>query len=129
MTNYNYFEEMKKDIESYLHENYTKEEIIEKLQDKNDFIDELNDDLFCHDSITGNASGSYTFNSYVAREYVTANTELLKDALECFCVDSETITDKFLNDEYEYFDVTIRCYILSGCVYEVIDELYDEFNI
>lgn len=120
---YNYLETMKEDIQEYIDENYNSEEIKEKLSDRDEWEQELNDDLWVCDSVTGNASGSYTFNYQVAKEYVTDNTELLKEALIEFCVDAETIADKFLNDEWEYFDVTIRCHLLYSAISEVLDEL------
>lgn len=120
---YDYLESMKEDIQEYINENLTPEEITEKLEEREEWETELNDDLFCNDSITGNASGSYTFNSYRAKEYVMDNSDLLRDALEEFCVESDTIAEKFLNDEWEYFDVTIRCYLLSSAIDECLDEL------
>jgi hypothetical protein len=77
------------------------------------------------DSVTGNASGSYTFNRWTAKEYVADNMELLKDALDEFCTESRTIAEHFLNEDWEYFDVSIRCYLLGSVISEVLDELED----
>ena len=94
------------------------------MADGRDAIEEqLNDSLWIADSVTGNGSGSYTFNSAEAKEYVTDNEDLLKEALEAFCTDAETITDHFLNGDWEYFDVTIRCYLLGQAIGEVLDEI------
>lgn len=43
-----------------------------------------NDTLFACDSVTGNASGSYTFNTWTAEEYLCHNWELLGEALTEF---------------------------------------------
>ncbi len=38
-----------------------------------------NNDLFTEDSVTGNGSGSYTFNSWQAEEYLAHNWELIEE--------------------------------------------------
>ena len=118
---YNYYKAMENDIKNYIEENinlsdYTKEDLEE----------ELIDDLWIYDGVTGNGSGSYTFNRWKAKEYVTDNMDLCTEALEDFCVSAETIAEKFLTEDWEYFDVTIRCYLLSECVYRVLDEYEEE---
>ena len=40
----------------------------------------LNEVLFTEDSVTGNASGSYTFNTYEAEENICHNLDLLGEA-------------------------------------------------
>lgn len=120
---YDYYKAVKEDIKNYISENYTHEEIAEKLLDKDEWHEVLNDELWVTDSVSGNASGSYTFNNWTAKEYVICNIDILSEAIQEFCVDSETVREKFLNEEWEYFDVTIRCYVLSGSLWEVLDEL------
>ena len=120
---YNYLESMKNDIQEYIKENYSADEIAENMADRDRWADDLNDNLWCCDSVTGNASGSYTFNRYVAKEYVTENEDLLKEALEEFCTDFKTVADKFLNGEWEYFDITIRCYLLGVAISAVLDDM------
>lgn len=90
--------------------------------DRDALIEYLNDELWTCDSVTGNASGSYTFSRLQAREYVIGNMDLLNEAIETFCVDAETVADKFLSENWEYFDVTIRCYVLSEAIENAVDE-------
>lgn len=126
MEKYNYYEAMKEDIKNYISENYTTEELNEKMLYLDDFSEQLNDDLWTIDSVTGNGSSSYTFSRATAKGYILSdsdNIELLREALKEFCVDGETIAKKFLSEEWEYFDVTIRCYILGGVIYEVLEDL------
>ena len=118
MADYDYRDAMKKDILDYIEDNidlekYSREELSEKL----------NEDLWVEDSVTGNGSGSYTFNRAEAKEYVVDNTELCKQALDEFCVSAEQIAENFLCEDWEYFDVTIRCYLLSEMIEEALDEL------
>ena len=123
---YNYIEEIKKDIIDYLEDNFINN--YSDIEDIEELENELNDNLFNNDSITGNASGSYTCNSYIAKEYVMDNIDLLKEALMEFCVDNDTIVNSFFNEDYEYFDVTIRCYLLGQAINEVIEDNKEDFE-
>ncbi len=113
---YNYYEAMANDIREYLEVTYTAEELTERMADVESFREELNDDLWIVDSVTGNGSGSYTFCRETAKSYVLDNMELCIDALKDFCVEAETIAEKFLSEDWEYFDVTIRCAVLSQAI-------------
>lgn len=124
---YDYREAMKEDIKEYLKNDaeLSSNDII--YMDDNT-RDSLYDDLFVNDSVTGNASGSYTFNSFKASEYVKDNMDLCHESLKEFCVDADTIVEKFLEEDWEYFDVTIRCYLLGECLDTAIEELKDELE-
>ena len=126
MTNtaYNYNEAVKNDVLDYIRNevNFSEFEDLEELEQS------LNDDLWTVDSVTGNASGSYTFNRYQAQEYVMDNIELLNEACEEFGTNTETVGEKFLNEEFEWMDVTIRCYLLAQAIREALEEVEDEFN-
>jgi hypothetical protein len=128
MSKYDYEMVMNADIRDYIRENYTEDEMREKLEDRDEWEMELNDDMWISDGVTGNASGSYTFNTWTAREYVTDNTETLQEALREFCEDAESIAEHFLNDDWEYFDVTIRCYLLGQVLHSVLDEIEEEME-
>ncbi len=119
MEKYNYHEAIKTDILEYINENYTNEELNGLLQDKESFYEKLHDDLWVCDSVTGNASGSYTFNRWTAEENLCHNLHLLKDAFEEFCDDYSVALERGA----EYCDVTIRCYLLGSVLYGVVNEL------
>lgn len=119
-TNYNYMEAMKQDIKAYLEDEF---ECRYSEMDHDELEQELYDDLWINDSVTGNASGSYTFCRATAKEYVIDNMEICKEAIDEFCVDANTVADKFLSEDWEYFDVTIRCYLLGSAIAEVLDEM------
>lgn len=127
MMNYNYYEAVIEDVKSSIHDRYDGYDIIDALQERDDFEDQLNDDLWIDDSVTGNGSGSYTFNSYKAKEYITDNLDLLREALQEFCVDGGEIAEHFLEEDWEYFDVTIRYYLLPVSIENALDELEEEF--
>lgn len=113
---YNYIEAMKEDIRNYIN-NDLEEELADDLDDAEE---QLYDLLWIEDGVTGNGSGSYTFNRAEAREYVTDNMDILEEALREFCVAADTIASRFCADDWEYFDVTIRCYLLGTAISEVL---------
>ena len=129
--NYNYEEAMKSDILDYIAENINRAEYI----DNRDELEEaLNDDLWTEDGVTGNASGSYYCNAYKAKAAVLDNMEYCTESLREFCTEPATIAEHFLNEDWEYFDITIRCYLLVGMISAVLDELeeagyFDESEI
>lgn len=118
---YDYKEAILDDVREYVEEEINLNEWKgnrDKLEEK------LNDDLWTCDSVTGNASGSYTFNAWEAEENLCHNLDLLEEALEEFGSDK----DYLLEHGAEAADVTIRCYLLSWAISEVLDELEEELT-
>lgn len=107
---YNYREVLASDIKNYIKENYTSIDELDR--------DSLYDELWIADSVTGNASGSYTFNTYQAEENIAHNWDLIEDAFNEFELDSSE-----LGRGAEYIDVTIRCYLLGEILDDVLKEL------
>ena len=114
---YDYRKHIKEDIINYIKDNYTKEEINEKS------YDEFYDDLFIEDSVTGNASGSYTFNTWQAEENLTHNYDLLTEALDEF---GYTHGSEPFNKGAEWCDVTIRCYLLGECLTDALSVIQED---
>ena len=123
-TTYNYNEAVKNDVLDYIRNEVN----LSEFEDMEELEQSLNDDLWTVDSVTGNASGSYTFNRYQAQEYVMDNIELLNEACEEFGTNTETVGEKFLNEDFEWMDVTVRCYLLDQAISEALEEVEDEFN-
>lgn len=124
---YNYQKAMAEDIKEFLLNNYTKEELKKHLQtreSKEAFSSELYDELWVEDSVTGNASGSYTFNTYKAQEYLTGNLDLLREAIEEFCDDPIYALKKGA----EFCDVTIRCYLLGNALEDALWDVEKELK-
>lgn len=119
---YNYFEEVKNDVEEAATSEYTLK-MLEPM-DLNKYEEKLNDALWIDDSVTGNASGSYFFNRYEAEEALANNGDLMVEALQEFGYNDIDILEKGA----EWVDVTIRCYILSSCIAEYIDENRQELE-
>ena len=115
---YNYLEELKSDVRNYIKEaasDYMDCEDIDELREN------LYDNLWDEDSVTGNGSGSYTFNREEAKKYVADNLDLMVDAYKEF--DSiEKLVNNLEDSDFETIDVTIRCYLLSQALDEVLDD-------
>ena len=119
---YDYEAAVREDVQQAIEDNYTEDEIIQHLaEERDEWEEKLYDDLWVDDSVTGNASGSYTFNSYTAGANLVGNWGLLLEALEEFGDSSENVIEK----GEEWCDVTIRCYVLGGALSSVLDE-YEE---
>lgn len=115
---YNYLEELKSDVRNYIKEvasDYMDCEDMDELRDS------LYDNLWDEDSVTGNGSGSYTFNKEKAKEYVSDNMDLMVEAYKD--LDSiESLVDDLEALDFETIDVTIRCYMLSQALDEVLED-------
>ena len=120
---YDYYEVVKEDIREYIEDNIDFEEY-ESLEELEEY---LNDVLWVTDSVTGNASGSYTFSTYKAMENLVYNLDLLGEAFECFSCEVSDVS-KTLGQGAEACDVTIRCYLLSECIQSVLEEMGEEFD-
>lgn len=122
-----YLEQIKSDIREYIEDNYTIEEIVEAMQDRDDFEEKLDEELWIDDNVTGNGSGSYTFSSAKAKECVLEDIDTVLEAVREFCcgMDAAELLQKLFNEEWEYFDVTARCYLLRQGISEVLDEIGD----
>lgn len=117
MERYDYFAAVKEDVLNYINEN----NIVVTSENRDEVEQDLNDTLFTCDDVTGNASGSYTFNTWTAEEYLCHNFGLLEEALTNFGCDVN-----YLGRGAEACDVTIRCYLLGQAIYEVLDEIETE---
>lgn len=112
---YNYREHIMDDIRDYIACNVALDEYRGR---RDDLEQDLNDDLWVADSVTGNASGSYYCNAWMAEEAIAHNWDILADAINEFCGDVD-----ILRQGPEACDVTIRCYLLGECLAEVLDEM------
>lgn len=129
MQKYNYLEAVKDDVKTWLVDNSSQ---FEKIKDNNkidgvidwDSVkDDLNETLWNEDSITGNGSGSYTFNREKAREYVLSDgLQYLEDLVGEGWLTYESIGKAVTSYDFEGLDVSLRCYFLSQAIEEVITD-------
>lgn len=114
MTFNDYIEETKENAKDYIRDNF------DYISD----IDSLRDDLFLDDTVTGNASGSYTCNTWKAQENVKNliwDDDFI-DNLKMYY--GEDIGD-LIKRGAETVDVTARCLALD---FIDIEEIYNEIK-
>ena len=121
METYNYLENVTADAKQAILENlnywdFTDREELEEI---------ANDSLWADDSVTGNASGSYTFSTWQAEENLCHNMDELEEACNEFGQD----IGEAVKQGAEYCDVTIRCYLLGQAISAALDELEEEGKI
>lgn len=119
---YDYREAVKADVEVWLDENsdYIKEKV--DVNNREKLEEFLHDTMWIADRVTGNASGSYTFSTAKAKEYVKDNLDLACLALTEFGDSIEHLGVAIQEDKWEFLDVSIRCYLLSQVISEILDE-------
>ncbi len=116
MEKYDYLEEVKNDVLTWISRH---DFDLKQNEDESELANTLYDKLFCEDSVTGNASGSYTCNSWEAEENICHNLDLLGEALAEFGCGLEYLAD----NGAEACDVTIRCYVLPTAICNALEEL------
>ena len=116
---YDYREAVKDDVLHYIKHGINFNDFDTLL----DLEDHLNDVLFNEDSVTGNASGYYTFSIYETEENLAHNWDLLAEALDAFGIEENPIYKGA-----EWCDVTIRCYLLGECIAAALKEIEDDFD-
>lgn len=118
---YDYVEAVRDSVNDWIdeHQDYIAEEA--DINDRDGVEQFLNDYLWAEDSVTGNGSGSYTFNSWKAEENLCHNHDLIQEVVTEFGVDLNNISAEAL-------DVSIRCYLLGDAISDALDEVYDEIR-
>lgn len=121
MGKYDYLEAVIEDVKNVVVNDYNYKE--ELTEDRDNFEERLHDYLWTNDSVTGNGSGSYTFSTWKAEEYLCHNLDLLSEALNELGCDLS-----YLEKGAEACDVTIRCYLLGQAISKVLDDLEEELE-
>lgn len=86
-----------------------------------DIREYLEDELFNEDSVTGNASGSFTFDRNKAKENVFADIDSVRNAFMEYD-ERARFADLFFDEDWETIDVITRCYVLSDAISDALDE-------
>ena len=111
-----YYDEVKEEIRTRIEgllEDYEEDDAIRYIEHE-------------RDSITGNDCGSFTMSRIEAQDNVLNNKVLFTNAYEYFEIDSATIGEWFLSDEWESMDVIIREYIFELYHEEMVHDIYEE---
>ena len=111
MKQYDYRGAICEDIRTYIEDNDID---VNKVE-----WDDLYDEMFVSDAVTGNGSGSYTFNASEAEENLCHNLDLLREACDEACLNMGAE----LSQGAEVCDVIIRCHLLGECLDTVLWEM------
>ena len=118
MERYDYKEHVSEDVRDYISKHYTREELKELADNLKDLCKKLHDKMLMADSVTGNRSGSYTCNSWLAEENLCHNLDLIQEV--------DGVFDHLDLNSPESCDVSIRCYLLVECINEVLNTDYSD---
>lgn len=119
---YNYFEAVCDDVREVIAESWA--DRFADFETLDELREALNDELWVCDHVTGNASGSYTFSTWQAEEYLAHNWDVLEEACAEFGAD---MGEKVKNGA-ESADVLIRCCLLPAAIDEVLPDFEEDFN-
>ena len=122
---YSYKEAVKKDIREWMDEN---RDVWESEDDRDEVYEIISDAIWTADSVTGNASGSYTFNRWQARQYFfedESTDDYIEQMINDGFVTSSDIGASIAVSDWEKIDVCIRCWLCSQCLAEILDGMYD----
>ena len=92
-----------------------------EYEDRYELEEQLNDDLWIDNNVTGNGGANYFNTDDEARDAIRGNEDLLIEAIEEFGDDAESYK-KALKDP-NYADTTIRCYLLGQAIGEALDRM------
>lgn len=122
METYDYLAAVCDDVREEIKNEYS--DRFSEFSDLDELKEKLNEDLWLSDGVTGNGSGSYTFNTWQAEENLCHNFDLLSEAADEFGGD----VGEWVKCGAEYCDVSIRCYLLSQAIAEVLPEFEEDFK-
>lgn len=117
MKRYDYMAALETDIRNVIKWDYSLK--IHEFDSRDEAEEYFNDELWTNDSVTGNGSGSYTFNTWEAEENICHNWDLIQEMFDEFGTSPNT------DFSAEAIDVSIRCYLLGAALSKVLDEIED----
>ncbi|MDD1401005.1 hypothetical protein PSA87_05090 [Limosilactobacillus reuteri] len=118
MKTYSYPQHVKEDIKEFIEKRLDSGTFGLLVQGDEDTIEDVKDLMFDQDDVTGNGSGSYTFNTLKAEECLVGNWDLLREAKD----ELDPNTD-LIEKGPEYCDVLIRCYLLDWCFNKALNDI------
>lgn len=118
---YSYPQHVKQDIKEFIEKRLDSGTFGLLIQGDEDTIEDVKDLMFDQDDVTGNSSGSYTFNTLKAEECLVGNWDLLREAKD----ELDPNTD-LIEKGPEYCDVLIRCYLLDWCFNKALNDIVKE---
>ena len=122
---YDYCGAVKRDVCKWMENN--REEVEAKRAEGNEFAfeDWIIEECMNRDDVTGNASGSYTFDIWEAEKCLCYNIDFLVSLFDGIEGGTERIGEIIMRGP-EYCDVFIRCCVLPDVVADAIEEFFRE---
>ena len=121
MKTYSYPSHVKNDIKEFIEKRLDSGTFGLLIQGDEDTIQDVEDLMFDQDDVTGNASGSYTFNTFKAEQNLVGNWDLLREAKEELQPNVDLI-----EKGPEFCDVMIRCYLLDWCFNKALNDIVND---
>lgn len=122
-----YINDLLDDIRDWIDSNidYTEYDSIEDLRDY------LNDELWSIDSITGNgpSMGYYANKKYAKEMFVENGIDEFDKIRKEFDIPKAEVLQHLLNSDWDWFDASIRCYLLGECIDNVLEDIREDFNL
>lgn len=124
MKKYDYRKALTNDIEDYIttHNVFDADDIKEALNDTETFYDDLYNDLWCADEVTGNGRDFYFNTIEETDNALNGNLSLLREACECFDCKIDILSDP------KICDTIIRCYLLGEVFSEIFEKMITNFK-
>lgn len=122
---YSYKESVKSDVRDWMEENRDQWEGL----DRHDVYEVVYDACWVADGVTGNASSSYTFSRYEARQNFFEDDdsdEYISQMIEDGFTTKESVGRAVSESQWELLDVSIRCWLLTDAVTEILDEMFED---
>jgi hypothetical protein len=123
----NYTNEMLEDITNWIDYNidYNDFEDLEALREY------LNDNLWAEDDITGNGPRGHYYPTLEGAKNMFIEDDGFENFYKVrdeFCTDKSEVMERFLKEDWHWFDSSIRCYLLRECIDSVLEDIEDDFN-
>lgn len=118
---YSYPSHVKQDIKTFIEKRLDSGTFGLLVQGDEDTIQDVEDLMFDQDDVTGNGSGSYTFNTFKAEQNLMGNWDLLREAKEELQPNVDLI-----KKGPEFCDVLIRCYLLDWCFNKALNDIVND---
>lgn len=117
-----YIKELENDIREVISIEFEEDKL--KEMSESDFREKIELlDLYNRDDVTGNASGSYEFNSWQAEENICH----MWDEIQAMIDDGFITIDSFQYGA-EGIDVALRCYFIDEALENVISEMESKYD-
>ena len=122
---YSYKDQIREDVKDWIENN---EEQIDGL-DRSEAYEFIYESCWVDDSVTGNASGSYTFSRWKARQNFfndEDSDEYIYQMNQDGFMSAEEVGHCIETSNWERLDVCIRCWLLSDAVSDALDDMYND---